>query len=121
MAHNESLKIRRMFSAASIVPFSTACKALKAEYGLGEYEFAADLRSVWAYAQGDGIEVRVQARLTSTVHVRPSDPPDSLACLYGVTLLTDGREFSLDRFDLFLRETLNTDRVHCFHGARYGA
>ncbi len=110
-----------MFAALSHAPFSEACKALQKEYGLGEYDFAADLRSVWAHAAGEGIHVRVQARLTSSVHVSPSDPPDSYACLYGVTLLTDGRSFSFEEFDAFLRSALKTDRVHSFPGKEPGA
>jgi len=114
MSEKKSLLIQRLFSAVSFVPFSQCCLALKKEYGLGEYDFAADLKSVWAIASGDGIELRVQARLTSAIHVHREHSPTEYACLYGLTLLTDGRDFSFDDFEAFLSKILRAPRVHGF-------
>ncbi len=118
MAAQKPLKIHRMFSALSLVPFSTACRALQREYGLGEYEFAADLRSVWAAASNDEIELRVQARLTSSTHLKDEDPPGDYASLFGVMLLTRGGDFSIEKLDAFLRDTLQTDRLHSYAARR---
>jgi len=118
MAARKPLKIQRMFSALSLVPFSTACRALQREYGLGEYDFAADLRSVWATASNDEIELRVQARLTSSTHFKDNIPPGDYACLFGVTLLARGGDFSIEGFDAFLRGTLQTDRLHSYAARR---
>ena len=104
MAARKPLKIQRLFSALSLVPFSTACRALQREYGLGEYDFAAELR--------------VQARLTSSTHFKDNIPPGDYACLFGVTLLARGGDFSIEGFDAFLRGTLQTDRLHSYAARR---
>jgi len=114
MAEKNSLVVQRLFSAVSFVPFSACCLALREKYALNEYDFAADLKSVWATASGDGIELRIQARLTSAIHVHREHSKDEYACLYGLMLLTDGRDFSYEDFEAFLSETLRAPRIHGF-------
>lgn len=114
MTARKPLKIQRMFSALSLVPFSEACKALQREYELGEYDFAADLRSVWATASNDDIELRIQARLTTSVHMKQGTPPRDYSCLYGVTLLTRGNDLSIENFEAFIRDALQTRRLHSY-------
>jgi hypothetical protein len=118
MAARSDLKIQRMFSALSLVPFSVACKALQRKYGLGEYDVAADLRSVWAIASNDEMELRVQARLTSSRRLKHDVPDGDYACLYGLILLTRGKTFCLEQFEAFLQDTLETDRLHSYPGRR---
>ena len=115
MPEKNSLQIQRMFSAVSFVPFSKCCHALQKQCSLGEYDFTADLKSIWAKAPGDGIELPVQARLTSANRVHQEHTSMEYACLYGFVLLTDGRDISFEKFEAFLSETLRAPRVHSFH------
>ena len=96
---------------ASLKPFSDVCDTLQGHYGFGVFEFEPDLRSIWARASGEGIELKIQAQVTSAVIVGPQAPVDSLTCVYGITLLTDGREFEFKKFESFLREVLEPEQT----------
>jgi len=90
---------------ASQKPFSEVVAALHGKFGFGSFEYEPDLSSIWGRATGEGIELKIQAQVTSSAIVGSQAPADSLVCAYGITLLTEDEvEFEFRRFESLVRE-----------------
>lgn len=66
---------------ASQKPFSEVFSALQGQFGFNQFDYEPDLRSIWGQATGDGIELKIQAQVTSSAVVGSQAPVDSLVCV----------------------------------------